>query len=184
MSQLTLTEDIQQVVVKINRLNRDKVNKNFADDTAGYVIGDFTLAHTPNTNDYVFHKIAESVNGEIKVVYDFNVPIGSTTDGGLYSKEDASALVDLSERMDRSEGKSSRYAHDFGATEPTADDVDDYAQSLDLEEPYAGVAIVNTHDYTIWHWYTDTADPLTGHWQNDGSDTVSKAAVALTLKIG
>jgi hypothetical protein len=148
-----------------------KVDKDFADATSGYVLGDLTLSHEAETNLYSIHKTAVSPDGQPTREYDFALTLASETDSGLMPKESVQQLSANTLAIAGLQGKSSRYAHDFGETEPEPADIDSFAQEQGLSEPYEGVAIVNTHNYTIWHWYNGG----TG-WHNDGSDTVTQAS--------
>lgn len=106
--------------------------------------------------------------------------LASAISRGLMPKESVATLSNLVSRVASLEGKTSRFLY-TDKTNPTASEIDAFAQAQGQVSPYDGVAIVVDETYHIWHYYEN--DNI--GWKDDGSDTVNKASNdALGIVIG
>lgn len=86
---------------------------------------------------------------------------------GLMSANDVKALADITSRVSRLEGKTTRLLY-TASTNPTKEQIDEFVKGLGYTD-YEGVAVVVKDTYHIWHYY---ANDNIG-WRDDGQDTVS-----------
>lgn len=86
---------------------------------------------------------------------------------GLMSANDVKTLADITSRVGRLEGKTTRLLY-TASTNPTKEQIDEFVKGLGYTD-YEGIAVVIKDTYHIWHYY---ANDNIG-WRDDGQDTVS-----------
>lgn len=87
---------------------------------------------------------------------------------GLMSPSDYRSLVAIGQRVNALEGKTSRILY-TERTEPTQEQINEFAISRGFAAPFAGVAVVVDSVYHVWHYYENDSIG----WRDDGVDTVS-----------
>lgn len=101
------------------------------------------------------------------------IQLASETVDGFMAHQDKLTLADLVERVGMLEGEQRRYLYD-GSANPTADQINTYAQSLGFSAPFTGILIVVKDTNHIWSYY----EGGTG-WRDNGTDTVMQATTTL-----
>lgn len=136
----------------------DKLNKDLITTVSTELVGD-----TLNLNI-----VKENLSTGATAADSAKIISTATQDSaGLMSSSDVKALADITSRVSRLEGKTTRLLY-TASTNPTKEQIDEFVKGLGYTD-YEGVAVVVKDTYHIWHYY---ANDNIG-WRDDGQDTVS-----------
>lgn len=136
----------------------DKLNKDLITTVSTELVGD-----TLNLN-----VATENLSTGVTAADSAKIISTATQDSaGLMSSSDVKALADITSRVSRLEGKTTRLLY-TASTNPTKEQIDEFVKGLGYTD-YEGIAVVIKDTYHIWHYY---ANDNIG-WRDDGQDTVS-----------
>jgi len=105
-----------------------------------------------------------------------SIHLANDTTAGLMSHNDYNQIRTNTARIEALEGQTRRLLYTTSAN-PSAQDiqdfVDDYLQSIGITpspSEYAGIAVVVSATFHVWHYYNDA----NVGWRDDGTDTVTQ----------
>lgn len=136
----------------------DKLNKDLITAVSTELVGDTLNINVAKENLSTGATAADSA----KII-----STATQDSAGLMSSSDVKALADITSRVSRLEGKTTRLLY-TASTNPTKEQIDEFVKSLGYTD-YEGIAVVVKDTYHIWHYY---ANDNIG-WRDDGQDTVS-----------
>ena len=136
----------------------NKLNKNLVTNIDTNVSGDnininITYTNLNNDNEQTVTKILSPATIE---------------NPGLMSSENFNTLNELSSKVEKLEGKTTRLLY-TNSTNPTKEDINTFVIGLGYSAPFEGIAVVINQTYHIWHYYSNNNIG----WKDDGQDTVS-----------